>query len=74
MLNIDVHQHFWKFDQVRDSWITDEMAVMQKDFLPHDLQPVLKENNFSDSVVVQSDESEEENVFHLGNAADNEFI
>ena len=34
MLRIDAHQHFWKFDPVRDSWITDDMAVIKKDFLP----------------------------------------
>lgn len=74
MLKIDAHQHFWKFDLVRDSWITNEMAVIQRDFLPHDLQPVLKENGFEGCVVVQSDQSEEESVFQLENAANNEFI
>jgi L-fuconolactonase len=74
MPKIDAHQHFWKFDPVRDSWITDEMAIIQKDFLPHDLQPVLKENSFDGSVVVQSDQTEEENIFQLDNAEKNEFI
>jgi L-fuconolactonase len=41
---IDAHQHFWKFDPVRDSWITDEMAVIQKDFFPNDLKPLLQQN------------------------------
>ena len=27
MKRIDSHQHFWKFDPVRDSWINDEMKV-----------------------------------------------
>ena len=74
MPKIDAHQHFWKFDAVRDSWITDEMAIIQKDFLPHDLQPVLTENSFDGSVVVQSDQTEEENIFQLDNADKNEFI
>ncbi len=74
MLKIDAHQHFWKFNPIRDSWITDEMSVIQRDFLPHDLQPILKENNFDGSVVVQSDQLEEENVFQLDNAANNAFI
>jgi L-fuconolactonase len=26
---IDAHQHFWQFDPVRDSWITEEMAVIK---------------------------------------------
>lgn len=74
MLRIDAHQHFWKFDAVRDRWITDEMAVIQRDFLPHDLHPVLQKNNIDGCVVVQSDQSEEENVFQLNNAENNDFI
>src|SRR5215210_5177250 len=71
---IDSHQHFWKFDPVRDSWITDEMAIIQKDFLPADIEPLLKENGLNGSVVVQSDQSEKENEFQLKNAEENDFI
>jgi len=71
---IDAHQHFWKYNPVRDSWITDDMAVIKKNFLPHDLEKILKQNNFDGSVVVQSDQSEEENAFQLKNAAGNDFI
>ncbi len=73
-MRIDAHQHFWKFDPVRDSWITDDMAVIQKDFLPGDFQKVLKKNNFDGSVVVQSDQSEDESEFQLKNAEENDFI
>jgi L-fuconolactonase len=74
MLQIDAHQHFWKFDPVRDSWITGEMLAIKKDFLPKDFQPVLQQNNFNGSVVVQSDQSEKENHFQLKNAAEHDFI
>ena len=73
-MRIDSHQHFWNFDPVRDSWITDDMAVIQKDFLPGDLEAVLKKNNFDGSVVVQSDQSERENEFQLKNAEQKDFI
>jgi len=73
-MRIDAHQHFWKFDPVRDSWITDDMAVIQKDFLPGDFQRVLKNNGFDGSVVVQSDQSGNENEFQLKNAEVNDFI
>jgi len=73
-MRIDAHQHFWKFDPVRDSWITNDMAVIQKDFLPGDLQTVLEKNDFDGSVVVQSDQSENENEFQLKNAEANDFI
>src|SRR5215467_15291943 len=74
MPGIDAHQHFWKFDPVRDSWITDDMAVIRKDFLPQDLQSLLKKNNFDGSVAVQSDQSEAENEFQLKNAEENDFV
>lgn len=73
-MRVDAHQHFWKFDPIRDNWITDEMAMIKEDFLPNDLRPLLEQNNFDGSVVVQSDQSERENEFQLKNAADNEFI
>ena len=40
-MRIDSHQHFWKFDPVRDAWITADMAVLRRDFLPGDLLPEL---------------------------------
>ena len=72
--NIDAHQHFWKFDAVRDSWINDDMKPLQKDFLPPDLALLLQHNNITGCVVVQSDQSESENNFQLANAADYPFI
>lgn len=74
MQRIDAHQHFWKFDPQRDQWITDEMSVIRKDFLPGDLEPVLRENNFDGCVVVQSDQSEQETIFQLANAEEYDFI
>ena len=74
MQRIDAHQHFWQFDPVRDSWITEEMAVIQRDFLPGDLEPMLKENGIDGCVVVQSAQSEAENTFQLANAENHDFI
>ncbi|MEO5888973.1 MAG: amidohydrolase family protein [Ferruginibacter sp.] len=74
MQRIDAHQHFWQFDPVRDSWINDEMAVIQKDFLPTDIEPVLQQNNIAGCVTVQSDQSETENEFQLNNAGNFDFI
>jgi L-fuconolactonase len=74
MPGIDAHQHFWKFDPVRDSWITDDMAVIQRDFMPPDLEPILKKHALDGCVVVQSDQSEEETLFQVGNAAKHAFV
>ena len=71
---IDTHQHFWKFDPVRDNWITDKMHVIQRDFMPADLLPVLQENGVSSCITVQSNQSKAENEFQLANASENNFI
>jgi len=71
---IDAHQHFWQFDPVRDNWINEEMAIIQHDFLPQQLEKILSENGIDGSVIVQSDQSEKENEFQLNNAAQYDFI
>lgn len=73
-MRLDSHQHFWKFDPVRDSWINEEMAIIQHDFLPADLQPVLAANGFDGCITVQSDQTEAENDFQLKNAETHDFI
>lgn len=65
MLRIDSHQHFWKYDAVRDSWITDEMTVLRRDFLPDDLDPARKANGIDATIAVQADQSEDETQFLL---------
>lgn len=71
---IDSHQHFWKFDPVRDSWIEDSMQKIQRDFLPEDLLPLLQENQFSGCVAVQASQSEDETNFLIELASKNDFI
>jgi L-fuconolactonase len=74
MARIDAHQHFWKYNPIRDTWITAEMYMIQKDFLPGDLKPLLVDNGFDGCVTIQSDQSENENIFQLANAEKNKFI
>ena len=73
-MRIDAHQHFWKYNEVRDSWITDDMSSIQRNFLPEDLQPVLRDNKIDGSIIVQSDQSKEENIFQLANALQHDFV
>jgi L-fuconolactonase len=71
---IDSHQHFWKFDPVRDSWIDNSMQKIQRDFLPEDLLPLLQENQFSGCVAVQASQSEDETNFLIDLASKNDVI
>ena len=74
MPKIDAHQHFWVFDPVRDSWITDDMAAIQRDFLPADLEFELKQNGIDGCIAVQADQTEEQNAFLLAHTEGNDFI
>lgn len=71
---IDAHQHFWHYNAEKHSWIDDEMAVIRKDFLPQDLQPVYAENNVHGCVAVQADQTETETNFLIDLANQNTFI
>lgn len=73
-LRIDAHQHFWRYDPVNYDWITTDMAVIQKDFLPAHLEPILQQSGFDGCVAVQAQQSEEETHFLLRLADDHEFI
>jgi L-fuconolactonase len=71
---IDSHQHFWRYDARRDSWITDEMRGIRRDFLPPDLEPTLASNGVGGCVAVQADQSLDETRFLIDLARRHPFI
>ena len=73
-MRIDAHQHFWIYDQRRDSWMNDDMRLIRKDFLPQDLFPLLQQNNIDGCIAVQADQSADETDFLLQLADENDFI
>jgi L-fuconolactonase len=64
-MKIDAHQHYWRYDPQRDSWITPEMAILRRDFLPADLAGELRSTGIQASIAVQADQSEAETLFLL---------
>jgi L-fuconolactonase len=73
-MRIDAHQHFWHYDPVRDDWITEEMSVLRRDFLPEELEAQLAEQRIDGSVAVQADQSEDETRFLLQLAERHPFV
>ncbi|HXB29173.1 MAG TPA: amidohydrolase family protein [Puia sp.] len=71
---IDAHQHYWEFDPDRDRWITEEMKILQNNYLPSDAEILFNQNHISGSVAVQADSSESENQFLLELASHYPFI
>jgi L-fuconolactonase len=74
MIRIDAHQHFWKYTATEYGWINEQMAVLQRDFLPRDLRPLLDDNGFEGSIAVQARQSLEETRCLLELAEQNNFI
>lgn len=74
MFKIDAHQHFWIFDPVRDSWISDEMNCLKSDFLPSRLIPLMAAQSIQGCIAVQADQSEAESLFLLELGRLNPFI
>ena len=73
-MRVDAHQHYWRFDAVRDSWITPDMGVLRRDFLPGDVEPFLEAAGIDAVVAVQADQSDVETAFLLSLAAQHAFI
>lgn len=73
-MTIDAHQHFWKYDPIRYGWIDDSMALLKRDFLPTDLEPILQQNGIAGCVAVQAETSELDTHFLLELAAEHDFI
>ena len=73
-MTIDSHQHFWRYDPVRDGWITDSMSLLKRNYLPEDYEHECEANDIGGSIAVQVDQSENETLFLLDLAERNEKI
>lgn len=62
---IDAHQHFWRIDRGDYSWLTNDMGVLYRDYLPDDLSPLIHKNDISGTVLVQAAPTYEETLFLL---------
>jgi L-fuconolactonase len=71
---IDAHQHFWRYDRAQYGWIDDSMAALRRDFLPADLEPLLRHAGFDACVAVQARQTLEETRWLLGLADRHPFI
>ena len=49
-MRIDAHQHFWRYAPELYGWMSEEMRVIRRDFLPDDLSQHLAEHDIDASV------------------------
>lgn len=74
MDRIDSHQHFWQLPRGDYAWLTSELTVLYKDFLPEDIQGYLTQAKVSKTIVVQAADTLAETEFLLQLAEQHEFI
>ena len=71
---IDAHHHFWNYDPQEYDWITEEMRVIRKSFLPLNLKEEISSSGVDGVITVQARQSAEETEWLLKLAAENDFI
>lgn len=73
-MNIDSHQHFWKYNPEEYAWINEDMRILKRDYLPEDLEPQLVQCGFYGTIAVQARQSLTETRWLLSLAKSNDFI
>ena len=71
---IDAHQHFWQLGRFDYPWMTRDLGVLYRDYLPDDLAPILLQHHITQTVVVQASNSIEESRWLLELAESHDFI
>ena len=73
-MKIDSHQHFWRYNTAEYGWISNDMEILQKNYLPDQLKAELSSIGFDGSIVVQARQSLEETQWIIDLAEQNNFI
>ena len=73
-MNIDAHQHFWKYTADDYPWISSGMERLARDYLPPDLVKVTQPHDIMGSVAVQARQTIEETEWLLDLAANYSYI
>lgn len=71
---IDSHQHFWQVGRFEYPWMTKDLGVLYRDYLPDDLAPILANHGVSQTVLVQASNSVAESRWSLSLADASSFI
>jgi len=73
-MRLDAHQHFWMYSPTDYGWISESMAALRRDFLPHDLEPLLASEKFDGSIAVQARQTLEETRWLLELASQSDIV
>jgi L-fuconolactonase len=71
---IDSHQHFWQVDRFDYPWMSREVEVLCQDYLPLQLEPILKRCEVEKTILIQASNSLAETRWLLELADEHPFI
>lgn len=75
-MRIDSHQHYWRIERGDYGWITPEIPVLYRDFLPEDMAPHLIKHELDGTIAVQAAPTLEETeyLFTLADQPDSRIL
>ncbi|MEK4235538.1 amidohydrolase family protein [Paenibacillus sp. FSL H7-0714] len=73
-MRIDAHQHYWRIERGDYGWITPDINMLYRDFMPEDLASSLSKHELNGSIVVQAAPTLDETDFILELAEKTESI
>jgi L-fuconolactonase len=71
---LDTHQHFWKADRGDYHWMTPDVPVLARDYLPDHLRPELRKAGVGQTILVQAAQTIAETDFLLKIAEETDFV
>jgi L-fuconolactonase len=73
-MRIDAHQHYWDISKLDYAWISPGDSILRRNYLPEDLEPILQQNRFDGTVLVQANVVIEETWWLLDLASRHDSI
>jgi L-fuconolactonase len=71
---VDAHQHYWDLAHFSYPWMTPDLGILLRDYLPADLKPILELNGVQRTVLVQALSSPAETDWLLELATQADFV
>lgn len=71
---LDTHHHLWKIARGDYGWMSPDLTVLYRDYMPDDLAPLLRQAGVDRTILVQAADTEAETEFLLGIAESCDFV
>ena len=71
---LDTHHHLWKIERGDYFWMSPDLKVLFRDYMPEDLAPLLRQAGVARTILVQAADTEAETDFLLSIAESCDFV